>query len=425
MPANEIRRSDDKVTEKYDKFAEKLGKFQENLNIPKFYEYGKSVAYQEKDISYLPTFTTNMIVLSQLSDENLGSDIPSQEIKDDAKTARATRRRIVAQLDLDMDDSEFFEQDDQDTCPECGSENVSSEILNDKYPYTMEDDKPLPEIPFICYDCGNSFTQKLPTEVSDSILEDQLEEKYPFPFGGENDERDIFSSIETMLPSIIAKPNQKMNKMSANIVSGLINSLDIDDGQKSWFNAQIENGVLNADIFMRNLKTAMSEKPVMNKESQHLPIRYRKDRMEANRIKEKDPRYTLGDRTLRLINPYEYKKRTEQEIAGGKVEKSNTAQRFHQDKSDANELRKQDPKYTLGDRILRFVYPYEYSQRTMQEIGSSPKQQPLTGDFNKFQKNRARLRDPNSLKNHFNSDPGRLQKTVQKLQNNTPDGGTE
>ena len=60
-----------------------------------------------------------------------------------------------------------------------------------------------------------------------------------------------------MLPEVIAKPNKKMNKMAGTIVKNLIGLLDINENKKQWFNAQIDSGVLNSDIFMRNIKTSL------------------------------------------------------------------------------------------------------------------------------------------------------------------------
>jgi len=185
MSANAIRRSDDKATEKYSQFASKLEKLQEQIT-PKFYEYGKSVTYQEDDAVCLPTFTTNMITLSQI-DEKLLTKTPQNITEDNVKQARAAKRRIVANI-LDEEELSNIETD-----------NVEIE----------------------------------------------------------NTEEEMVASIQAMLSGSTVKSSQPMNKMSVNIIQGLINNLKIASSQKEWFNAQVDNGIVNTDIFMRNLKNAL------------------------------------------------------------------------------------------------------------------------------------------------------------------------
>jgi len=290
MPANKIRRSDDKITDKYKKFAEKLEKFQERLDIPKFYEHGKSVTYQRDDVSYLPTFTTNMITLSQINEE-AGKGLPfchkckgdgivgngnycdckrglilkkkhqdqdndetfkrlkkhsSETI--DAKTARAKQRRIIAQLDDGLDENlPWFDEDDEvihvipkhrcRICNEGFYQPSGKKIRGGREIY-------------ICDNCGDK-----------DLIQPERKER-PFDFGYEPKEEDIrekeiLSSIQSMIPDITAKSNKSMNKTAADIVSKLISSLDIDDGKKTWLTAQIESGILNEDIFMRNIKASL------------------------------------------------------------------------------------------------------------------------------------------------------------------------
>lgn len=301
MSANAIRRSDDNVTEKYQKLAEKLEKVQEQLDIPKFYEYGKSVTYQKGDDTKLPTFTTNMISLSQMGKEavyptedyeerwqdkgktkakgpychkckgtgikgtNKNGDDEYCDCKhgtiqknrdnepDTAKEARAIRRRVIAQLDDIMGVNEDLEIK---RCPKCEGENIS------------DLDKGLGSPLHMCEDCGFKWEDKDMIEDDELLFEgpgndffgegEPLGQIKKLDFASdENSENEILASIQSMLPQITTKSNKSMNKMAGTIVSGLINSLNIEENKKLWLNAQIENGILNSDIFMRNIKTSL------------------------------------------------------------------------------------------------------------------------------------------------------------------------
>lgn len=359
MPANEIRRSDDKANEKYDKLADYLmknkGKYPSNT--PSFYEYGLSTGLNEADVSYIPPMMTNMINLSDLrkDSQEVGQE-KTASIHDD-KVTRANQRRVVAQIELYEDKD--AEKTNIDDCPQCKGDNIELD-------YVALNQAPEGISPYLCHDCGYKWDvddSLVDRDINDEMLEQQLKDEFPFPHGDEN-MVDVISSVEALLPQVTAKSNAKMNKMAANIVKGLITSSNLKQDQKLWFNAQVDNGIASNDVFVRNLKTAMS----MQKESGYVEQRAREDFLRAKRLRKEDPRYTLGDRFLKLLNPYEYAARTQQEIAGGDVEKSNTSKRLRQDKATANQMRKQDPKYTLGDRVLRLLNPYEYTKRTQEEI---------------------------------------------------------
>jgi len=254
MPANAIRRSDDKVTERYEKFAEKLEKFQEHLDVPKFYEHGKSVTYQEGDVACLPTFTTNNIRLSDIngtsSQRTMKKTASVQE--DDKLTERAARRRIIAQIDLDLDVPL-----QEKRCPKCDGARIRD----------LSEGQSIMPING-CEECGHKWRGEGEQEaVEDNIMFGGPEEnifetpdkevrhiRLELP---KHDETEVLASIQSMLPQVTAKLNGSMNKMAQNITQGLINSLNIDDSSKNWLNAQIENGVINADVFMRNIKTSL------------------------------------------------------------------------------------------------------------------------------------------------------------------------
>lgn len=193
MPANAIRRSDDKAKEKYNYLSSKLEKMSINLNLPKFGECGKLAAYQEEDLAYLPTFTTNMITLSHLDERNILSSNENEQLsKTNIKKARAEKRRIIANIS----DDELF----------------TDNIMN---------------------------------------KDEHLENK--------NLDEEILSSIQSLLPEVVSKSQKPFNQMSANIIKNLIDKLDISEKNKQWLNAQIDGGIFDSNIFMRDIKNALNK----------------------------------------------------------------------------------------------------------------------------------------------------------------------
>ncbi len=256
MPANQIRRSDAQSTEKYQTIVKNLENIKEDLHTPKFYEYGKAISYQENDASYLPAITTNMITLSNIDNKyNNGHnmDLPQENADINIKSDRANTRRLVAQLKiLDKEKNEVGNQ-----CPQCHSYDIELD-------FKELNNSPNELLPYKCNNCGNKWTV-LEKDIADEIDEEDLgndikEKSLSIDENDINNEMDIISSIQSLLPQVTAKSNQTTNKMAKNLISGLVNSLEMNDGSKQWLIAQIENGILDTNVFMRNIKTAMLQK---------------------------------------------------------------------------------------------------------------------------------------------------------------------
>jgi hypothetical protein len=69
------------------------------------------------------------------------------------------------------------------------------------------------------------------------------------------DKGDILSSIEALLPT--SNNNSNMNKTANSLIHGLIDTLKIEDGQKEWFKAQVSDGVVSNQVFLRNLRASL------------------------------------------------------------------------------------------------------------------------------------------------------------------------
>lgn len=293
MPANIIRRSDDKITEKYNTLAERLASYQESKDTPKFYEFGKSVSYHDEDSANLPAFTTNMITLSSLNEE-AGETLKRKKCKQcggdglvgtgqycdcDLGLAREKdEERGRLDRKIKKDKSKYAELNEEagkrgkTFCHKCKGTGINNGI--DDYCdcknglMAKEHDKERRLDREIKRDKKHSLSNTLDQETKkaravqrriiaqlplDDISEFEENMTEPTHF----DENEILLSIQAMLSDITAKSNSGMNKISMNIVSGLINSLDIDDSNKLWLNAQVRSGVLNEQIFMRNIKNSL------------------------------------------------------------------------------------------------------------------------------------------------------------------------
>lgn len=306
MSANSIRRSDDNIEERYKKIADAISK---NNVSSKFAEFGKVASLNESDSSSMPVFTSNYINFSNF-EEKAKEEQRVASLENNHLKERAAKRRIIAGIDdIDLDEyddsedidideilKEYEDGDDDDDdpilCPKCGSMNCT--VLP-----TVPELKKLKIKVCKCKDCGKQFTvgEKIKFDKSkEDYVDPAIEKDLPFAFNkspkrirhkdilDENEHydsrrlpfefnkkskrisyketfdesnSDIISSIKSMLPEVVAKPNKKMNKMAGTIVKNLIGLLDIEQNKKQWLNAQIDSGVLNSDIFMRNIKTAL------------------------------------------------------------------------------------------------------------------------------------------------------------------------
>lgn len=295
MPANTIRRSDDKITEKYNTLSERLMNLPESQNTPKFYEFGKSVSYHDEDSSYLPTFMTNMITLSNLNKEaGSQNDIPKKKRCKDcggdgivgageycdcdlglARQKDDEREKVDHQI---KKDKHRFSQFDQEAgrrgkgkfCIKCRNSGITSddEFCDCKNGLMAKEHSEIVRLDREIKRDKKHQIAKLDQEtrkaraiqrriVAQLAIDDIQEFDESITDVAPIDENEILMSIQSMLPDITAKSYTRMNKISMNIVSGLINSLNIDDSNKRWLNAQVNSGILNEQIFMRNIKNSL------------------------------------------------------------------------------------------------------------------------------------------------------------------------
>lgn len=284
MSANVIRRSDKDTEERYKKIAKNLENLQEDSKKFNLCDYSKGISYHEQDSENLPMFTNgNYINLSNIDNkfaskpdnfcEDLVSDIVNNSKESFLKERSNRRRQIISQI-IDEDDEEIEDEyyDDWDDDEE--EEDINLDDLNDedicpKCKSSGKNISPDPENPdkvLLCLKCEHKWVpdRNKEDEYFGEFNEfDSFEDKrYRFPFGKEDDSdyNDIInrlSSIETMLPAIIANKKKSMNKISSNIVKGLIDTLNIDSNDKKWLEAQIDNGILNKEVFMRNIRASL------------------------------------------------------------------------------------------------------------------------------------------------------------------------
>lgn len=283
MPANSIRRSDDNIKEKYKKIAEAISKNKTVDN--KFGEFGKAISLNQEDASSIPVFASNFINFSSF-EKKVAEEQKIASLKQEYLRERAQKRRIIAGIDdidlkdFDEDDEniniedllkEDEEEEEEVKCDSCNSPNCHEMMVPPEL-------KKLKIKIYKCEDCGKKFkvgkTRKIRNREDLEYIDPAIEDEIPFVFNkkpkrvrtrdifDENEdygsgEPDIISSIETMLPEVLAKPNKKMNKTAGKIIKNLIGLLNIDENQKQWFNAQIDSGVLNSEIFMRNIKKSL------------------------------------------------------------------------------------------------------------------------------------------------------------------------
>ena len=70
-------------------------------------------------------------------------------------------------------------------------------------------------------------------------------------------EDDIVRAVEGLVPSVLANRGRTMNRIAADMISGLIGSLEIDAGRKRWLISQTRTGVVDPDIFLRDLRLSL------------------------------------------------------------------------------------------------------------------------------------------------------------------------
>lgn len=280
MSANSIRRSDDNIEERYKKIAKAISK---NNTRSQFGEFGQAASLNASDSSLMPVFTSNYINFSNFEEKG---EQKTASLENNYLKERSEKRRIIAGIDdIDLEDfdkdfsddeeiniDDILEDEDEDEdiieCPYCGGFNC----------------KVLPVPPEVkvkvckCEDCGKKFTageRRKIEEIDKEYVDPSIEEELPFAFKkgprrikqedifDENEDYnsmpDVISSIEAMLPAVMANPNKKMNKMAGGIIKNLIGLLDIEKNQKQWFNSQVDSGILNSEIFVRNIKSSLRD----------------------------------------------------------------------------------------------------------------------------------------------------------------------
>ena len=307
MPTS-IRRSDDKIDERIAKLSAALGN-KNTRKTPSIHDSGKSAAYHQEDIKYLPTLSNNSIFLSDLTKipvENVGKTVSASN-KTSELEKRAIRRRIIAQMNEDKDDKKekWDEYEDED---EGHREPVRRQPKRVKKEKTALDENEDDEFDDLDDDYGreqipgsekpkrkkkkvrvppkNPSNPRKPSWLKDPrFKEAQDDEDYDDDYYGvepikgpkrdllEKDQQprrvkkirmrnpvdedpvddgvlssagnsmtkkasdEVVSSINALIPE---KPNQEMNKTSKDLVSMLVKSLNIDDGNKTWLDAQVQ-----------------------------------------------------------------------------------------------------------------------------------------------------------------------------------------
>lgn len=257
MPANKIRRSDAGSEEKYERLTDKLNSILEQ-KIPKFYDYGRASGMNDGDTLEVPTFTSNMIDLAVL-----GPQPERTAAKEDSpREARTKKRHLIAQLesgDGQIDQSSLEDQIIK-LISDTGGVASYDQIRQVTPDFTMQGGLPGQPSPLldetlqklidknmINYEKGNNFSISNTGprfNAGDIPTNDGLVDK-----GG------ILSSIEALLPT--SNNNSNMNKTANSLIHGLIDTLKIEDGQKEWFKAQVSDGVVSNQVFLRNLRASL------------------------------------------------------------------------------------------------------------------------------------------------------------------------
>ena len=68
---------------------------------------------------------------------------------------------------------------------------------------------------------------------------------------------EILHTVEGLVPSVLAHRGRAMNRISASMISSLIDSLDVDAGRKRWLVSHAKTGIVDPDIFMRDLRLSL------------------------------------------------------------------------------------------------------------------------------------------------------------------------
>lgn len=71
---------------------------------------------------------------------------------------------------------------------------------------------------------------------------------------------EILHTVEGLVPSVLAHRGRAMNRISASMISNLIDSLDVDTCRKRWLVSQVKTGIVDPDIFMRDLRLSLKIK---------------------------------------------------------------------------------------------------------------------------------------------------------------------
>ena len=82
-------------------------------------------------------------------------------------------------------------------------------------------------------------------------------EPQPVPQVQPPSDDEILHTVEGLVPSVLAHRGRTMNRIAASMISDLIDSLDIDSGRKRWLVAQTKTGIVDPDIFMRDLRLSL------------------------------------------------------------------------------------------------------------------------------------------------------------------------
>lgn len=92
--------------------------------------------------------------------------------------------------------------------------------------------------------------------LGDDIVEEASSETTE-PLPAAPDSEEIVQTVASLVPSATVNRGETMNRIAISMIANLVSSLDISSDRKRWLISRVEDGIGDADIFLRDLRLSM------------------------------------------------------------------------------------------------------------------------------------------------------------------------
>jgi hypothetical protein len=220
-----------------------------------------------------PHVVAGMTTIRQAAPRRL-KRIPQEEIRAAVIAERAERRRIVAGME-DGDESDnspdvnirpsplaFWPKKKKLTINPSPFSDISQELGRSGRDRRNE----VPHHPFFDPPGRHERNEKEVKERDENsghaprrMPNDVIKPKMHKPHKDDHDPnpKEALSAIETLASSIVRKADKPMNRAAQASIADLLGTLPLDEGQKQWFVDQVHEGLLDAKVFVRDLRSAL------------------------------------------------------------------------------------------------------------------------------------------------------------------------